>query len=148
MTSHGMRNDFSKARTRVTSAKPDEHQQQHQRPRTCPADLTNNRLTYRSQTNHRTYKHNTSADSHYNPQMTAHEARTKRLLSLTLRSRSSPMSRSRGPLTPSGGVLITESGYRVTTTPVLASGSQRTIQLVKSVTSPQHEYRMKMIKQQ
>ena len=141
MTSTGMCQHSGNAKIRTASAKSDE---QRQRPRTCPAGLPNNRLTHRSQTAHRTLNaSNSNMDGQYNSQRIAHKARTSRLMALTLRSRSNQMPRPKSPMTPSGGVLITESGYRVTTSPVLASGSQRTIQLIKSVRSPQHEYRMR-----
>ena len=138
MTSTGMRHG-----SRNNSA--DERPPPRPRPRTCPAGLTQQRLTNRSQASahHRAFNAQMSGDGHHGQQSTANErSRTERLMALTLNSRSNKRSGRN-----SAGVIITKSGYKVTTTPVLASGSQRTIQLVKSVRSPEHEYRMKMVKQ-
>ena len=138
MTSTGVRHG-----SRINNA--DEHSQRRPRPRTCPAGLTQQRLTNRSQASahHRAFNTQISGDRHYGQPRNANEkSRSERLMALTLNSRSNKRSGQN-----SGGVIITKSGYKVTTTPVLASGSQRTIQLVKSVRSPEHEYRMKMVKQ-
>ncbi len=71
-----------------------------------------------------------------------------RLMAMNLgHSRSHTRSEIRDTSAPyEGRVVLTQGGYKVNTSPVLASGSQRTIQLITSVRSPQHEHRMKVIR--